>query len=377
VIGSAASGFGALEEADDQYQVVVVRGDNEVRDKVLRIVVEGAIAEQSSPVIGASGGTVSRVERALKLARRDDTIKGVLLAINSPGGGVTDSDLIYRAIKTFRDETGKPVVAHFGDLAASGGYYIACACEQILASSTTITGSIGVVLSTWNYVERLLEALLSGKLGQRVELQQAAAPRLGVAARERHLDRTGEGGRGQAVLGDDVDRAVFQQLVGQVRIALAGDEDDGGRPVGIDRLDRVHDLGAFAVAETVVEQDAVEVLSRDRLAGGCDRFRLVERRRHAGLLQQAAHLQAVDRLVLDQQQPGAGGIGQDGGVSVGRRRLDDLDVAERVPICRFGDGWLCSHANLSSRRHSDSLNRVLWASSRKDRSQQVKKLRKY
>lgn len=151
VIGSAASGFGVLEEADDQYQVVVVRGENDARDKILRIVVDGAIAEQSSPVIGASGGTVSRVERALKLARRDDAIKGVLLAINSPGGGVTDSDLIYRAIRTFRQETNKPVVAHFGDLAASGGYYVACACEQILASETTITGSIGVVMSTWNY----------------------------------------------------------------------------------------------------------------------------------------------------------------------------------------------------------------------------------
>lgn len=151
VIGSAASGFGVLEEADDQYQVVVVRGENDARDKILRIAIDGAIAEQSSPVIGASGGTVTRVERALKLARRDEAIKGVLLAINSPGGGVTDSDLIYRALRTFRQETNKPVVAHFGDLAASGGYYIACACEQILASETTITGSIGVVMSTWNY----------------------------------------------------------------------------------------------------------------------------------------------------------------------------------------------------------------------------------
>ncbi len=151
VIGSAASGFGALEEADDQYQVVAVSGDGDARDKVLRIVVDGAIAEQSSPVLGASGGTVSRVERALKLARRDDAIKAVLLAVDSPGGGVTDSDLIYRAIRAFRDETKKPVFAHFGDLAASGGYYIACACDQILASETTITGSIGVVMSTWNY----------------------------------------------------------------------------------------------------------------------------------------------------------------------------------------------------------------------------------
>jgi protease-4 len=153
VIGSAAGSFVALDEGDDQYRVVAVGGDGEARDKILRLPVEGAISEQASPLLGASGGTVTRIERALKLARRDDTIKGVLLVVDSPGGGVTDSDLIYRAIKAFRDETGKPVIARFEDLAASGGYYIACACEQILASETTITGSIGVVMSNWNYAE--------------------------------------------------------------------------------------------------------------------------------------------------------------------------------------------------------------------------------
>jgi protease-4 len=153
VVRSAAGSLGVGEASDANFEIVAVGGDNDARDRILRVPVEGAIAETATPLIGAPGGTVTQIERALRLAKRDESIKGVLLFINSPGGGVTDSDLIYRKVRQFRQETSKPVVALFGDTAASGGYYIACACEHIMAQGTTITGSIGVILSAWNFHE--------------------------------------------------------------------------------------------------------------------------------------------------------------------------------------------------------------------------------
>jgi protease IV len=90
----------------------------------------------------------------LRLAARDDSIHGVLLAIDSPGGGVTDSDEIYQMLERFRKEhPQKRVLALFGDIAASGGYYIAAAAERIMARRTTITGSIGVIMEAWNFAE--------------------------------------------------------------------------------------------------------------------------------------------------------------------------------------------------------------------------------
>jgi protease-4 len=117
------------------------------------VAIRGAIAEAGSPVLGAAGGTVSQVKRALRQAAADDVV-GVVLYIDSPGGGVTDSDAVHGLVMRFRrDHPKKPVLALFGDIAASGGYYIAAAAEHILARRTTITGSIGVIMSAWNFAE--------------------------------------------------------------------------------------------------------------------------------------------------------------------------------------------------------------------------------
>jgi protease-4 len=77
----------------------------------------------------------------------------VILSVNSPGGGVSDSDQIHRLLTEFRRKHEVPIVAQLRDLAASGGYYIAAACDRIVAEPTTLTGSIGVIVSSWNYVK--------------------------------------------------------------------------------------------------------------------------------------------------------------------------------------------------------------------------------
>lgn len=154
-LGSVAGGGLSGMESDGMgYEVVRVGGDEAAKSRVLRIPIVGAISEQQSPLLGGAGGTVSDVRRALRYAAANDDVKGIWLAIDSPGGGVTDSDEIHRLVKKFKAEHPTVrVLASFGDVAASGGYYVACAADRIVARRSTITGSIGVIMSAWNMSE--------------------------------------------------------------------------------------------------------------------------------------------------------------------------------------------------------------------------------
>ncbi len=82
----------------------------------------------------------------LKKARRDEDVKAVILAIDSGGGAITTSDIMYNDLMKFREETHKPVVVLMGDITASGAYYLSCAADHLMAHPTTITGSIGVMM---------------------------------------------------------------------------------------------------------------------------------------------------------------------------------------------------------------------------------------
>lgn len=117
--------------------------------KVLLVDISGFISDvpsQRAFGLVQQQSTVARVKSELEKAQKDDDVKALVLRINSPGGGVTASDEIYHLIRQYHEETGNPVVAELGSLAASGGYYIACSADEILAHPTTVTGSIGVIL---------------------------------------------------------------------------------------------------------------------------------------------------------------------------------------------------------------------------------------
>lgn len=98
-----------------------------------------------------------RTVRQLKRMQESDAIKAVVLRIDSPGGGVAASQEIYDAVRKLR-ESGKPVVVSMGSVAASGGYYVACGADTILANPGTTTGSIGVIMEIPN-VRGLLSKL--------------------------------------------------------------------------------------------------------------------------------------------------------------------------------------------------------------------------
>ena len=109
------------------------------KEKVAVIYAQGEIqsGEGSETVIGSE-----RISKAIRKARKDEKVKAIVLRVNSPGGSALASDVIWREMKLANKE--KPVVVSMGDVAASGGYYIACASDKIYASQNTITGSIGV-----------------------------------------------------------------------------------------------------------------------------------------------------------------------------------------------------------------------------------------
>ncbi len=116
--------------------------------KIAIIEVDGVMANtRASGFLTTGEHPVAKLTEQLDIARRDDSVKGVVLRINSPGGTVTASELMHREVCRLK-ENGKPVVAMMMDVAASGGYYIACAADEIMACKSTVTGSIGVVMQT-------------------------------------------------------------------------------------------------------------------------------------------------------------------------------------------------------------------------------------
>ena len=123
--------------------------DNNASAKIAVIDVDGII---TSRAMDQSGFTMADlIKTQLERAKEDSQVKAVVLRVDSPGGEVLASDEINRVITDFQKESKKPVVASMGNLAASGGYYISAPCRWIVANELTITGSIGVIMHTWNY----------------------------------------------------------------------------------------------------------------------------------------------------------------------------------------------------------------------------------
>jgi protease-4 len=128
----------------------VVHG--ELGSKILLVQIDGVISEEPEGTTFFSQGEsrVARLREELDKAREDDDIRALLVRINSPGGTVTASDILYREILRFKEEQGVPVVAHLMGIAASGGYYAAMAADHLIAQPTAVTGSIGVIFGSVN-----------------------------------------------------------------------------------------------------------------------------------------------------------------------------------------------------------------------------------
>ncbi|EKO31975.1 signal peptide peptidase SppA [Leptospira santarosai] len=133
----------------------LLSGKNE--DKILIIPIDGVISDEGEKTFfgGQEDSILAGVKKQLELAESDPEIKAVILKINSPGGSVTASDILYKEILQFKTKKKIPVVSLFMDTAASGAYYISMATDLVIAHPTSVTGSIGVILSGINVKEGL------------------------------------------------------------------------------------------------------------------------------------------------------------------------------------------------------------------------------
>lgn len=139
-LGSSAADFELTE-------TTVINDSGFSSGKIAIIDIQGVLYNSTPKGFFKAGeNPLAALHERLDRAEKDNAVKGIILRLNTPGGTVTASDAMYREIMRFKKQTGKPVIILMMDVAASGGYYIACAGDHIVAYPSTITGSIGVIM---------------------------------------------------------------------------------------------------------------------------------------------------------------------------------------------------------------------------------------
>jgi protease-4 len=230
------------------------------REKVAMVTLTGLIASTPEPtLLGGRANTVDRVVRQLRKAERDPRVRAVILRIDSPGGAVTASDTLYSELLAFRERSGKPIVASLGDVAASGGYYVALAADRIIAHPTTITGSVGVIIPIVNI--------------------NAGMARLGIEARPIVSGPNKDIGNPLTPTNPEHE-AILQGLVDTMHTRFRGLV-SARRQLEGDALDRVTDgrvlLGSAAVEAGLVDAtgDIEDALADAARLAGLERARLI------------------------------------------------------------------------------------------------------
>jgi protease-4 len=240
-----------FEEPSPSFREVIVQRGSRGGDKIAVVTMRGLI---SSSLPGNVGDTmVDDMRLALEQAREDDHVRAVVLEIDSPGGEVTASDMIYNWVVKTR--TKKPVIVYMDSLAASGGYYVACGGKYLMANETTITGSIGVIIQTLNYEQLFNKVGLasvvfkSGKFKDMLSGTRPVTPEereyiqsfvmktydkfLGIVARERNLPAEGLRNSiadGRILSGRDALDNKLIDAVGQIEDAFTKAKELGHAP---------------------------------------------------------------------------------------------------------------------------------------------------
>jgi len=168
-----------VSNTSDLKQITVQPGAASA--KVAIIEVEGMLMdERTGGLLQATENPLSMFVQQLDQAASDDSVKAIVLRVNSPGGSVTTSDTMYDALQRFKAKTHKPVIASAQELDASGAFYVSCAADKIIVNPTSIVGSIGVIFESFD-----LEGTLD-KLGVRTDAIKSA-PLKDMGSPYRHL----------------------------------------------------------------------------------------------------------------------------------------------------------------------------------------------
>ena len=239
--------------------------------KILLMDVSGMLSDEGTTPILSLGTPpprvpmLVRIREELKKAEEDRHVRAVILRINSPGGTVTASDIVYREIETFKQRSRLPVVAVLMDLAASGGYYVALAADTIVAHPTTVTGSIGTIMISVNaqgLLQKIGVATTAIKSG---ELKDMGSPFRPLTAEERAIF--------QSVI-DDLQRQFLAKVIEHRKLSpeVARKLADGRVYTAdqalahglVDRVGYMSDVVALAQKAAGVDEARVIVYHRPR-----------------------------------------------------------------------------------------------------------------
>ena len=233
--------------------------------KVAIIDVDGILINKNISGLGSMGeNPVALFREKLDALRLDPTVKAVVLRINSPGGGVTATDIMSRDLKRFREESQVPVVACLMDVGAGGAYYLASHADGIIAHPTSIVGGIGVILNVYNLEDTLGQFNIASE-------PIKAGTQIDIASPERAMEK-GERATLQKIA--DSFHSRFIEHVKSVRPDSAGHQEnfEGGILTGAEALENalVDDVGylddALALAKmkcNLGSDAAVVMLRRD------------------------------------------------------------------------------------------------------------------
>ncbi|WEZ09264.1 signal peptide peptidase SppA [Priestia flexa] len=139
--------------ASELTEMVIEEGAS--LNKIAVLEVNGTIQDtgDSTSVFSQGGYNHELFLEQLDAAKDDDMVKGIIIKVNSPGGGVVESAQIHKKMEEIQADTKKPIYISMGSMAASGGYYISTSADKIYATPDTLTGSLGVIMQSVNYGE--------------------------------------------------------------------------------------------------------------------------------------------------------------------------------------------------------------------------------
>jgi protease IV len=232
-------------------EMIVEHGTRGSGNKIAVISLRGLISTGIAGNVGES--MVDDLRWEFEQARNDESVRAIVLEVDSPGGEVTASDMIYHAVVKTRAK--KPVVIYMESLAASGGYYVSCGGKYLMANETTITGSIGVIIQTLNYqqlFDKIGLAAVIFKSGKFKDMLNGARPIteeerayvqsfvmktydkfLGIVAKERNLPAAGLRNGiadGRILSGSDALQFKLIDGLGQIEDAYAKAKELGRAP---------------------------------------------------------------------------------------------------------------------------------------------------
>jgi protease IV len=203
----------------------------EGNDKIVVMDLSGVISEEEKGTSFApEPNLLAQIKEELKKAAGDPAVKAVILRINSPGGTVTASDFLHHELEDFKRQTGKKVIASILDLGASGGYYVAVAADRIVASPTTVTGSIGVIMLSVN-VQGLLEKI--GVTGTAIK----SGPNKDMGSPLRPMTPD--------------ERRLFQEIIDQMYDRFVSVVADGRKNMTVDQVRRAADGRVYTAKQAL------------------------------------------------------------------------------------------------------------------------------